>query len=325
MQPILATSVVFALPLGNRLTGQHIGRREVIAALAVAAGLAVFLVVADPSGGRDDATATAWIVSFAVIGVVCSALVAAGLRAGPGPKATLLGIATGILFGLSAALTKTCVERLDEGVLGLLGDWELYALIVVGWVGMTLCQASLQTGRLASAMATQMVLDPVTSVLLGTLAFDETIHTSAVGLGGSLVALVVMLSGLVGSRRRRAATQALVVAGRQRGEPGRRVTAGVAEVDRQPEQQPDHQADPGADRQQDHQPEGAGDREARDEFRRAAPGTAARCPGACGAGRARPRRRSRRPSACRSRRARPARRSAAARRRRRPRSRTRRW
>jgi len=36
-------------------------------------------------------------------------------------------------------------------------------------------------------------------------------------------------------------------------------------VDRQPEQQPDHQADPGADRQQDHQPEGAGDREARDE------------------------------------------------------------
>ncbi len=197
VQPILATSVVFALPLGNRLTGQHIGRREVIAALAVAAGLAVFLVVADPSGGRDDATATAWIVSFAVIGVVCSALVAAGLRAGPGPKATLFGIATGILFGLSAALTKTCVERLDEGVLGLLGDWELYALIVVGWVGMTLCQASLQTGRLASAMATQMVLDPVTSVLLGTLAFDETIHTSAVGLGGSLVALVVMLSGLV--------------------------------------------------------------------------------------------------------------------------------
>jgi drug/metabolite transporter (DMT)-like permease len=197
VQPILATSVVFALPLGNRLTGQHIGRREVIAALAVAAGLGVFLVVADPSGGRDDATATAWIVSFAVIGVVCAALVAAGLRAGPGPKATLFGIATGILFGLSAALTKTCVERLDEGVLGLLGDWELYALIVVGWVGMTLCQASLQTGRLASAMATQMVLDPVTSVLLGTLAFDETIHTSAVGLGGSLVALVVMLTGLV--------------------------------------------------------------------------------------------------------------------------------
>jgi drug/metabolite transporter (DMT)-like permease len=197
VQPILATSVVFALPLGNRLTGQHIGRREVVAALAVAAGLAVFLVVADPSGGRDDADATAWIVSFAVIGVASAALVGAGLRAGPGPKATLFGIATGILFGLSAALTKTCVERLDDGVLALLGDWELYALIVVGWVGMTLCQASLQTGRLAPAMATQMVLDPVTSVLLGTLAFDETIHTSAAGLVFSLVALVVMLAGLV--------------------------------------------------------------------------------------------------------------------------------
>jgi drug/metabolite transporter (DMT)-like permease len=197
VQPILATSVVFALPLGNRLSGQHIHRREVVAAVAVTAGLGVFLVVADPSGGRDDATTTAWIVSFAVIAVLCAGLVGAGSRAGPAGKATLFGIATGVLFGLSAALTKAVVERLDDGVLAVAGDWQLYALIVVGWVSMTLSQASLQTGRLAPAMATQMVLDPITSVLLGTLAFDERIHTSPAGLAGSLAAIAVMLGGLV--------------------------------------------------------------------------------------------------------------------------------
>jgi drug/metabolite transporter (DMT)-like permease len=197
VQPILATSVVFALPLGNRLSGQHIHRREVVAALAVTAGLGVFLVVADPNGGRDDATTTAWIVSFVVVAVVCAVLVTAGSRAGPAGKATLLGTATGVLFGLSAALTKAVVERLDDGVLAVVGDWQLYALIVVGWVSMTLSQASLQTGRLAPAMATQMVLDPITSLLLGTLAFQERIHTSPAGLAGSIAAIAVMLGGLV--------------------------------------------------------------------------------------------------------------------------------
>ena len=52
VQPLLATTVVFALPLGARILGQPIRRRDVLAALAVTAGLGVFLVVADPQGGR---------------------------------------------------------------------------------------------------------------------------------------------------------------------------------------------------------------------------------------------------------------------------------
>ena len=39
--------------------------------------------------------------------------------------------------------------------------------------------------RLASAVATQMVLDPMASVLLGSLAFDETIHDVRGALAGS--------------------------------------------------------------------------------------------------------------------------------------------
>src|SRR5215218_6641916 len=50
VQPLLATSVVFSLPLGTLLGGRRVGRRELAAALAVTAGLGVFLVVADPAG-----------------------------------------------------------------------------------------------------------------------------------------------------------------------------------------------------------------------------------------------------------------------------------
>ena len=71
------------------------------------------------------------------------------------------------------------MEQLDEGVLSVFEHWHVYALVAVGWVGMTLSQSSFQAGALAPAVATQMSLDPITSLLLGTLAFQETIHETA--------------------------------------------------------------------------------------------------------------------------------------------------
>jgi drug/metabolite transporter (DMT)-like permease len=197
VQPLLATSVVFSLPLGAKLGHRRVVRRDMVAALAVTAGLGVFLVVADPTGGREDATTAAWIVSFGVAAVACAALALAARGRPPARRAGLIGAAAGILFGLSAGLTKATVERLDDGVLEVFTDWHLYALIVVGYASMSLSQSSLQTGALAPSVATQMSLDPITSLLLGIFAFDETVHEDAVGLIAALAAFVVMIAGIV--------------------------------------------------------------------------------------------------------------------------------
>jgi drug/metabolite transporter (DMT)-like permease len=196
VQPLLATSVVFALPLGARLEHKPVSRPELLAALAVTGGLGAFLVLADPSGGIDNPPAADWIVSFAVIGVLSGVLVLAARGRAPVHRAALLGTAAGILFALSAALTKSTVEQLDDGVLTVFENWQLYALIVVGYVSMTLSQASLQAGALAPAVATQMALDPVTSLFLGTLAFDETIHDETGALLAALAAFAVMIAGI---------------------------------------------------------------------------------------------------------------------------------
>jgi drug/metabolite transporter (DMT)-like permease len=196
VQPLLATSVVFALPLGARLEHKPASRPEVLAAIVVTAGLGAFLVLADPEGGAEDASTGAWLVSFGVAAVLCAALVIAARGRPPVRRAALLGTAAGILFALSAALTKATVEQLDEGVLEVLEHWQLYALLVVGYVSMTLSQASLQTGALAPAVATQMALDPVASLFLGTLAFDETIHDSAAATVAALIAFAVMVAGI---------------------------------------------------------------------------------------------------------------------------------
>jgi drug/metabolite transporter (DMT)-like permease len=196
VQPLLATSVVFSLPLGARFAHRPVSRPEVLAALVVTAGLGAFLVVADPAGGVDNPPAADWIVSFAVIGVLCGVLTSSARGRSPVHRAALLGTAAGILFALSAALTKATVEQLDDGVLAVFEHWQLYALLVVGYVSMTLSQASLQAGALAPAVATQMALDPVASLFLGTLAFDETIHADGGSLAIALTAFAVMIGGI---------------------------------------------------------------------------------------------------------------------------------
>jgi drug/metabolite transporter (DMT)-like permease len=197
VQPLLATSVVFALPLNATLGGKRPVRREIVAAIAVALGLGVFLVVADPSGGVDDPPAGDWIASFAVCSVICGALALVARGRPPKHRAALLGTAAGILFALSAALTKTAVEQFDDGVLAPFETWQLYALIPVGYVSMALSQSSLQTGALAAAVATQMSLDPITSLLLGTLAFEESIHETPATVVAALGAFAVMIAGIV--------------------------------------------------------------------------------------------------------------------------------
>lgn len=196
VQPLLVSSVVFALPLGARLTGQRVRRIDVAAAAVVTAALAIFLIVADPSGGRDDAPFGEWLIAGGVLGGISALLVLAARNAGPAAKAALLGIATGLLFGLSAALTKTVGDQFAEGPLTIFADWHTYALLVVGYASMTLSQLSLQTGVLAPAIATSMAFDPIASVVLGTTLLQESLHTTTLGAAAAIAALVAALGGL---------------------------------------------------------------------------------------------------------------------------------
>jgi drug/metabolite transporter (DMT)-like permease len=196
VQPLLVSSVVFALPLGARLTRQRVRRIDVGAAILVVGALIVFLTIANPSGGRDDAPVGQWLVAGGACVLVCVPLVLLGQR-GPAPRrAASLGIATGILFALSAALTKVVVDDLDDGILEMFVGWHLYALIVVGYASMTLNQLALNTGALAPAVATSMAFDPIVSVVLGVTLLDESLNTSPLEAVGTAIALAAALIGM---------------------------------------------------------------------------------------------------------------------------------
>src|SRR2546421_10848278 len=52
VQPLLVTGLLFSLPFAARWSGRRLGRDDWIAAIALCAGLAAFLSVGDPTGGR---------------------------------------------------------------------------------------------------------------------------------------------------------------------------------------------------------------------------------------------------------------------------------
>ncbi len=195
VQPLLVVSVVFALPLGVRFSGQRLHRHEVAAAVLVVAALAGFLTVASPSGGRSEAPLREWLVVTPIFAALCTPIVLLGRR-GPAPRrAALLGTAAGLLFALSAALTKAVVDQLNIGLLNVIDSWELYALIGIGYASMTLNQLALNTGALAATVATSFAADPVASVVLGVVLFHESLHLAGPRALGALAAFALALAG----------------------------------------------------------------------------------------------------------------------------------
>ena len=57
IQPLLVTTVIWALPLGYFLTHQTVGRREILGAAIIVVGLVGFASFGDPAAGIDDAPA----------------------------------------------------------------------------------------------------------------------------------------------------------------------------------------------------------------------------------------------------------------------------
>jgi drug/metabolite transporter (DMT)-like permease len=174
VQPLLVTTVVFALPLGYYVTSQHVGGREIVGAVVVVAGLTLYALFGDPASGKDNAPNDEWAIALAVVGAVCSVLLLLGRNSESARRAALYGVVSGILFGTSACLAKPTVEMLhDGGVPTVLSNWEFYAMAVAGIAAFVLQQVSLAEGFLATSVATVSVANPIVAILIGVLLFDE--------------------------------------------------------------------------------------------------------------------------------------------------------
>ncbi len=196
VQPVLALTLVFALPLGARLSHQRIEAIDVRASMLLMFALAAFLAISNPAPGIEEPSGGRWLVFGGSLVLLSALLIWRGANRRPALKATLAGTAAGVLFGLHGALTKGAVEQLDSPILAQLGRWELYAFVLVGLAALGVSQIALQAGDLPPAIATESIASPLIGVLLGIALFEESLHEDGSGKLLTVVSLGAMAAGI---------------------------------------------------------------------------------------------------------------------------------
>jgi drug/metabolite transporter (DMT)-like permease len=196
VQPLLVSGLLFALPLGAVLSHRRITPSEIWAAAAVVVGLTALLLSTAPETGTSSISNGSWAVLFIVAGTPVVLLVAGAVRR-PAAKPLLLASAAGIIYGVTAALTKTTAHQLGQGLGRVLGSWELYALVVVGAIGMLLTQSAFQAGPLRASLPALTVVDPIVSILIGITVLHEHVDTNPFRLVVAVIGAAVMIGGVI--------------------------------------------------------------------------------------------------------------------------------
>jgi drug/metabolite transporter (DMT)-like permease len=188
VQPLLVSGLLLSIPLEAWLRRQRPDPGLVAAVAVAGGGLAGFLAVTRPGTGVPRPSDRAWvIVALCVAAGALACLLAA--RATERLTGIWLGLAAGVLYGLTAALLKTAAQHVPADLAGLLRDWTAYAFVVVGLIGFTLNQNAFQVGSLAGALTALTLAEPVVGLIVGATAFHEHLD-----VGGPLRELVVVAS-----------------------------------------------------------------------------------------------------------------------------------
>jgi drug/metabolite transporter (DMT)-like permease len=197
VQPILAVELLLVFGYLALRAGQSRAHwRDWAAAVAMSAGVSVFLGAAAPTGGQLHAPAASWWLAGLVAVAAVAVAVTAVRRRPPVPRAVGLGIATGIAWGFVAAVIKEFSSHVAAGPSAIFTNWSVYVLMVTGAGAMLLASHAMAAGPLAASQPGFTIGDPVVAILLGAFLFDERLDASPGALAAEVAGLLVLALGV---------------------------------------------------------------------------------------------------------------------------------
>jgi drug/metabolite transporter (DMT)-like permease len=197
VQPLLVTSLLFALLL-RQGRARRFSRHEALWVGVLTCCLVGFLALSGFISGSQQVSDAdrlpAVIAALAGLFTAGLCLALARRRVPPATRAALIGIVVGVIYAATAALIKTSTNVLTmHGVIGLLSAWQLYVTIALGAAGLFLTQVAFQAGPLAASLPAISTVDPLASVAIGVLVYDEHLRRGPLG-GVLLLGLLVLLT-----------------------------------------------------------------------------------------------------------------------------------
>ena len=198
VEPVMASNLLFALPLAALWHRRPICRRDWAGAAAVLVGLSTFVAAGDPYGGTTAGVGwRSWVESFGAIAAVVVVLVLGGRRIRPTSEPVRLAAAAGILFGVQDALTQRTELVAGGGLLHLVTTWPVFLLVTVGIVGLLLNQSAFEAGPLSRSLPAVVAGEPVTGIALGVGIYREHLTLAFPWILFEVAGLVIMGWGVL--------------------------------------------------------------------------------------------------------------------------------
>jgi len=197
VEPVIPLGLLLALLLGARAEGRQLSWSEWTAAAATVAGLAVFLVAAEPTGGSRTAPATS-LGAAATVAVLAAGVCWLLTRRVSAPhRAVPLSVAGGIAAGVTDSLTKTVASLAGAQQFALLGDVRLWLLALAGLLALTLQQNAYRAAGLAASLPAFVVLQPLVGSLLGLMIYHERVGGGGLRITVEVLAVLAATWGVV--------------------------------------------------------------------------------------------------------------------------------
>ena len=198
VQSILVTELVFSLLIGRVWLRRAVAPGAWVSASLTSAGLAVFLVMSEPTGGHPGGTRTAWLPALLAFGGLTAVLTVLAGGGSPVKRAALYAAAGGITGAVFATFLKSATDVLgNNGVVAMLTRGEIYGLVITGVIGTVLTQAALHNGPLAVSQPFLVIVNPVVSIILGIWLYGEHFEGGAWKVAVGALGFSTMVVGVV--------------------------------------------------------------------------------------------------------------------------------
>jgi drug/metabolite transporter (DMT)-like permease len=202
VQSILVTELVFSLMIARVWLRRGVAPAAWLSASVTSAGLALFLVMAEPKGGHPQATPSAWLPALLTLGGLTAALAFAGRHGSPIRRAACYATAAGISWAALATFLKSATDLLtSSGPVAVLEHGAIYGVVAAGIVGTILSQAALHYGPLSVSQPLMVIVDPFVSIVLGIWLFGEHFQGGSWEILFGAVGFVAMIMGVVSLSR----------------------------------------------------------------------------------------------------------------------------
>ena len=197
VQPLLVTGLLFSVVIGSIAAGRRPDRVLLGGAFCCIAGLAMFLLIARPGSGSETLELSDMLPLVIALSCVLALCLAVSSRGHGQVPALALGVAAGVLYGVTAGFIKVVTHEASQSLFSPLSGWTLYALLIIGPLGFLLNQNAYQVAAAASpVLAVITIVDPIVGIIVGRLWLGEHVNLGLAALAGQIVALAVMAAGI---------------------------------------------------------------------------------------------------------------------------------